>query len=71
MKNYKTTIAGFFVALLNLIANGVSVRQALFSSSMLMLGLMAKDYDLRGGTRVADTNITSDVITKANANDTG
>jgi len=39
------------VALLNLIANGVSVRQALFSSSMMMLGLMAKDYDLKGGTR--------------------
>lgn len=55
MKNYKTTIAGFFVALLNLLANGISVRQAIFSASMLILGMMAKDYDLKGGTRSAET----------------
>ena len=43
--SWKSTIAGFAVAVLNLLANGVSIRQAIFSASLFALGLMAKDYD--------------------------
>ncbi len=46
--SWKSTIAGFAVVVLNLLANGVSVRQAIFSASLFALGLMAKYYDVSG-----------------------
>ncbi len=55
-RSYKSTIAGFAVAVLNLLANGISLRQAIFSASLLALGLMAKDYDVSGaGQTVQDS----------------
>ena len=54
--SWKSTIAGFAVAVLNLLANGVSVRQAIFSASLLALGLMAKDFDVSGtGNLITDS----------------
>ncbi len=47
-KSYKSTLAGFAVAVLNLLANGISLRQAIFSASLAVLGIMAKDYDVSG-----------------------
>jgi len=48
MTNYKTTVAGFVVAVINLIANGVNWKQALFSAAIAALGTVAKDFNVTG-----------------------
>ena len=49
-KSWKTTLLGFGVGALNLIANGVNWESALLSSGFAAFGLVAKDYNATGGT---------------------
>jgi hypothetical protein len=50
MKNWKTTVAGLLLAAANLIANGATWRQVLVSLAYAVLGLVAKDCNVTGGT---------------------
>ncbi len=50
MKNWKTTLAGFGLAVLNLIAQGVNWKSALFSAALAIAGSVQKDHNVTGGT---------------------
>jgi hypothetical protein len=49
LTNWKTTVAGLIVSVLNLSANGVSIKQILVSSGIALLGAMAKDHNVGKG----------------------
>ena len=44
LRNYKTTISGCLVGIVNLLANGYDFRQILLSIAMAMIGILAQDY---------------------------
>jgi len=50
MKNWKTTLAGLAVALLNLNVQGMTVKAFLYSAAIAALGAAAKDHNTTGGT---------------------
>jgi hypothetical protein len=49
-KNWKTSLAGIFAGGLNLFANGMKWQQVLLSIGLAVLGGMAKDHNVTGGT---------------------
>lgn len=50
MKNWKTTVAGWGLGGLNLLANGMNWKQVLVSVGLGVLGTLAKDLNVSGGT---------------------
>ncbi len=48
--NFKTTLAGIGVGFLNLYANGATPKNAAFSVGLALLGSLAKDFNVTGGT---------------------
>jgi hypothetical protein len=50
LKNWKTTIAGFGAGALNLLANGAKWQQIAFSVGVAVLGVLAKDHNVTGGS---------------------
>lgn len=53
MKNWKTTLFGLASGSLNLMANGLSWKTALFSAGLAALGFASKDSNVTGGTVAA------------------
>lgn len=49
-KNWKTTLAGMGAGALNLVANGVNLKQIGFSLLLAAIGAVAKDLNVTGGT---------------------
>lgn len=50
MKNWKTTLAGFGLAFINLYAGGMNAKTAAISVGLAALGTFAKDANVTGGT---------------------
>ncbi len=50
MKNWKTTLFGVAAGVLNLFANGAGWKQVLYSLAVAGLGILAKDFNVTGGT---------------------
>ena len=48
MRNWKTTLAGFGLAALNLLANGTGWEQALLSAGLAAFGTLTKDFNVTG-----------------------
>jgi hypothetical protein len=48
MKNWKTTLAGFGAAALNMFANGTKWQQIALSVGFAVLGTFAKDHNVSG-----------------------
>ncbi len=55
-KSWKTTLLGTGAAVMNLAANGFGWKQILFSAVLQLLGRVAKDEDVHGGTRIQPTS---------------
>lgn len=51
--NWKTTLAGFIAATLNFYATGMTAKAAIASAGIAVVGTLAKDSDVTGGTREA------------------
>jgi hypothetical protein len=49
MRNWKTTLLGIGAGVLNLVANGMTWKQALLSTGLAALGFFAKDKNVTGG----------------------
>ena len=49
--SFKTTLAGIGVGFLNLYANGASPKNAALSIGLALLGSLAKDFNVTGGTK--------------------
>lgn len=45
MRNWKTTLAGFAGAVLELVANGMSLKTALVAAAWALLGAAARDHN--------------------------
>lgn len=48
MRNWKTTAAGAVIGVLNLSANGVTLKSFLLSLALAALGAFAKDHNVTG-----------------------
>lgn len=59
LNSLKTTIVGILVAALNLYANGTAPKQVLLSIGVALLGTVAKDFNVTGGTT---PNIKANVL---------
>ena len=46
--SFKTTLAGLGVGILNLYANGMSIKNAALSVGFAFLGAVAKDFNISG-----------------------
>lgn len=59
MKNWKTTLLGIAVAVLNLYAGGVTIKTAALSVGLGLLGAAAKDSNVTGGSVVQPTPLAA------------
>lgn len=48
MRNWKTTLLGFVAAVLQLMAGGMTLKNAAAAAGVAALGLVAKDHDVSG-----------------------
>lgn len=49
--NWKTTVLGIAIAFGNLLAQGVSLKNAAMSVGIALFGAISKDYNVTGGTK--------------------
>lgn len=52
LTSWKTSLIGLGIGFLNLLANGLTPKQAGLSLGVAILGCLAKDHDVTGGARV-------------------
>ena len=53
-KNWKTSLSGIGAGVLNMVANGTNWKQILVSAGFTVFGLIAKDFNVTGGTTTQD-----------------